>query len=93
MSAFSPIRQGTPIRPVSSVIRGAWYLPERRQLDLLFSSGRRYVYSNVPLAIAQDFAEAESKGRFYNAEIRNRFPCREVRREGRHDPRRERRAA
>jgi hypothetical protein len=65
----------------STVIRGAWYLPKRRQLDLVFTSGRRYVYSNVPPAIAQGFAEAESKGRFYNREIRNRFPCREVGRE------------
>ncbi len=81
MSAFSPIGAQ------STVIRGAWYLPERRQLDLLFTSGRRYVYSEVPLAVATGFAEAESKGRFYNREIRNRFPCREVGRE------RERRAA
>ena len=65
----------------STVLRGAWYLPQRRQLELLFTSGRRYVYSNVPMAIAGRFAEAESKGRFYNREIRNRFPCREVGRE------------
>ena len=65
----------------STVIRGAWYKPERRQLDLLFTSGRRYVYSGVPMAIANRFAQAESKGRFYNREIRNRFPCREVGRE------------
>lgn len=63
---------------MSSVIRGAWYLPERRQLDLLFTSGRRYVYSNVPLAVAEAFRDAFSKGRFYNAEIRNRFACREI---------------
>ncbi len=63
---------------LSTVIRGAWYLPERRQLDLLFTSGRRYVYSGVPMGIASRFAEAESKGRFYNLEIRNRFPCREI---------------
>jgi hypothetical protein len=81
MSAWSPIGHA------SSVIRGAWYLPERRQLDLLFTSGRRYVYSEVPLAVATSFAEAGSKGRFYNREIRNRFPCREVGRD------RERRAA
>ena len=73
----------------STVIRGAWYLPERRQLDLLFTSGRRYVYSGVPMAVARAFAEAESKGRYYNAAIRDRFPCREV--GGR--SRRERRAA
>ena len=62
----------------SSVIRGAWYLPERRELDLLFTSGRRYIYSNVPMAVAEAFRDAMSKGRYYNAEIRNRFPCREV---------------
>ena len=66
---------------VSSVIRGAWYLPQRRRLDLLFTSGRRYVYSEVPLAVATGLAEAGSKGRFYNREIRNCFPCREVGRE------------
>ena len=62
----------------SSLIRGAWYLPERRQLDLLFTSGRRYRYSNVPLAIARSFVAAPSKGRFYNQQIRNCFPCREL---------------
>ena len=65
----------------STVIRGAWYLPERRQLDLLFTSGRRYIYSGVPPTVASRFAEAESKGRFYNQEIRNCFECREVGRE------------
>ena len=74
---------------MSSVIRGAWYLPQRRRLDLLFTSGRRYVYSEVPMAVATGLAEAESKGRFYNREIRNRFPCREVGR----DAARERKAA
>ena len=63
---------------MSTVIKGAWYLPQRRRLELLFHSGRRYVYSEVPMGIASRFAEAESKGRFYNVEIRNRFPCREI---------------
>jgi hypothetical protein len=60
----------------STVIRSAWYLPSRQELDLLFTSGRRYIYSGVPMAIAEGFAAAESKGRYYNAEIRNRFACR-----------------
>ena len=62
----------------SSVIHGAWYLKDRRELDLLFKSGRRYKYSDVPPGIATAFAAATSKGRYYNAEIRNRFACREV---------------
>jgi len=59
-------------------IRGAWYLPNRRQLDLLFGSGRHYRYSNVPAHIAHRFAEASSKGRFYNGEIRGRYACMEL---------------
>lgn len=62
----------------STVIRSAWYRPSRQELDLLFVSGRRYIYSDVPIAIAEGFAEAESKGRYYNAEIRNRFACRQA---------------
>lgn len=56
-------------------IRGAWYLPNRKQLDLLFGSGRHYRYSNVPADIATRFAAAAAKGRFYNSEIRGKFAC------------------
>lgn len=59
-------------------ILGAWYVPNRRQLDLLFASGRRYRYANVPAHVAHRFADALSKGRFYNEEIRNRFACTEL---------------
>ena len=62
----------------SSLIDGAWYLPERRELDLLLVGGRRYRYSQVPPDVAQGFVAASSKGGFYNREIRNRFPCREL---------------
>ena len=65
-------------RMTHPAIRGAWYLPNRRQLDLLFGSGRHYRYSNVPAHVARRFAEAMSKGRFYNAEIRGRFACTEL---------------
>ena len=56
-------------------IHGAWYLHNRRSLDLMFGSGRHYRYANVPAHIAHRFAEAPSKGRFYNAEIRNKYAC------------------
>jgi hypothetical protein len=62
----------------STVIHGAWYLPERRELDLLLVSGRRYRYSDVPPDVAREFVAASSKGGFYNQSIRNRFPCREL---------------
>lgn len=59
-------------------IRGAWYQPNRRQLDLMFGSGRHYRYSNVPAEVAQRFAGAQSKGRFYNQEIRGSYACTEL---------------
>lgn len=59
-------------------IRGAWYLPAKRELVLLFASGRRYRHANVPPELARRFAEAPSRGRFYNLEIRNRFACFEI---------------
>ena len=42
----------------SSVIRGAWYVSDRKELCLLFVSGRRYVYSEVPSRVADGFADA-----------------------------------
>ena len=77
------IKESATSTGASTVIRGAWYLPERRRLELLFTSGRRYVYSEVPMTVANRFAEAQSKGRFYNLEIRNCFPCREIGRDKR----------
>ena len=65
-------------RMTHPAIRGAWYLPNRQQLDLMFGSGRRYCYTNVPAHVARRFADALSKGRFYNSEIRNRFACTEL---------------
>jgi hypothetical protein len=60
----------------SQAIHGAWYLPARKQLDLLFASGRRYRYSNVPADLAERFSRAASKGQFFNREIRDRYICR-----------------
>lgn len=62
----------------SAVINGAWYLPERRELDLLLVGGRRYRYSGVPLDVARGFVAAGSKGGYYNSWIRGHFPCREL---------------
>ena len=66
------------LRMTHPAIRGAWYQPNRRQLDLMFGSGRHYRYSNVPADVAQRFAAALSKGRFYNQEIRGSYPCTEL---------------
>jgi len=45
---------------------------------VLFVTGRRYVYADVPQDEAQRFCEAFSKGRHFNAHIRDRYECREL---------------
>ena len=62
----------------SSVICSFAYDPLSKALDVEFVSGRRYRYSGVPAAVADSFAGAFSKGRFFNARIRDSFRCREL---------------
>ena len=62
----------------SSVIRRFDYRPEACELEILFTTGRRYLYTRVPEEIAGRFRSAISKGRFFNAHIRDRYPYREL---------------
>jgi hypothetical protein len=62
----------------SSVIRSFDYSPATRQLTVEFVSGRRYVYSGVPLDEAEAMRSAFAKGVFFNKRIRDRYPGREV---------------
>ena len=70
----------------STVIRRFDYDPRAETLDVEFVSGRRYRYVGVPEATATAFREAFSKGRFFNARIRDAYPCRELAPEGGDDP-------
>jgi KTSC domain len=62
----------------SSVIRAAHYDPERELLDIVFTTGRRYLYHRVPPAEADGFRAAFSKGRYFNAHIRDAYDHTEV---------------
>ena len=62
----------------STVIRWFDYNPATRELEVLFVTGRRYVYANVPSEEIKRFREAFSKGRHFNARIRDRYACREL---------------
>jgi len=57
----------------SSVIRNFRYLPRERQLEIVFVTGRRYLYLEVPEKTYAAMREAFSKGEFFNAHIRDRF--------------------
>ena len=62
----------------STVIRNFDYRPELRELEVLFVTGRRYLYSEVPPDEAEHFRAAFSKGSYFNRHIRDRYPCREL---------------
>jgi hypothetical protein len=57
----------------STVIRSIAYRPETRELDVLFTTGRRYLFLDVPPEAAEAFRAARIKGRHFNSRIRGRY--------------------
>ena len=62
----------------STVIKRFAYDETEADLWVEFTTGRRYVYSNVPQEVANAFRAAFAKGAYFNRRIRDRFPHREV---------------
>ena len=62
----------------SSVIRRFVYDEMRQDLWVEFTTGRKYVYSDVPQEVADAFRGAFAKGIYFNTRIRDNFPHREV---------------
>ena len=62
----------------STVIRRFDYHPDRKELEILFVTGRRYIYSDFPEDEAKRFRRAYSKGIHFNRYIRERYPFREL---------------
>ena len=62
----------------STVIRRFDYSPQRRELFVEFVTGRRYVYRDVPEEEAAAMRAAFAKGRYFNANIRDRYAYREL---------------
>jgi hypothetical protein len=63
--------QRVPIE--SRTLAAALYDPDRHQLELVFRSGRRYLYFQVPPHCYRELLAAPSKGGYFNRCIRNRF--------------------
>ena len=57
----------------SSLLQAAAYQGQFAQLDVELISGSVYRYFSVPENIYQGLLQAESKGRYFNYHIRNRF--------------------
>jgi hypothetical protein len=58
----------------STAIREIDYDADRAKLLVRFMSGERYVYVGVPGEVHRSFVEADSKGRFFQSQIRDRYP-------------------
>lgn len=57
----------------STVIRSIAYRPDTCELDVLFTTGRRYLFHDVPPDAAEAFRSARIKGRHFNSRIRGRY--------------------
>lgn len=62
----------------SSVLASVLYLSELRLLEIEFHSGLFYQYFDVPQHSYSELLTAESKGAYFNANIRNRFSCKQL---------------
>jgi KTSC domain len=62
----------------STVIRRFDYVPEAQELVIEFTTGRRYVYADVPEDEVKAMRAAFAKGRYFNARIRDRYKAREI---------------
>jgi NAD kinase len=59
----------------SSVLAAAAYVSSERTLYLRFNSGEIYRYFDVPPEHYHKLLEADSQGRHFSYEIRDRFRC------------------
>ncbi len=66
----------------SKTLKTAVYQPKDAWLELEFRSGAIYRYLRVPQEIYQQLLQAESKGRYFNEHIRDRFPTVKIRPSG-----------
>ena len=57
----------------STVIRSFRYDPTGRELRVVFQSGRRYAYLDVPEELYRAMKASFSKGEFFNAHVRGNF--------------------
>lgn len=67
-------RLGQYQRVQSTAITSIRYNADARELDVAFTNGKTYCYSNVPLQVYLAFVDVASKGRFFNEKIKDRFP-------------------
>jgi hypothetical protein len=66
----------------STTMQTVGYNQKSQVLEVEFQSGMIYQYLDVPPAIYKELLEAESKGRYFNGEIRDTYEFIRVDRRG-----------
>lgn len=64
--------------PDSSSIAAFAYEAEDQALYVRFQNGRTYRYAGVPSSLYEAFADADSKGSFFNSQVQGRFPYSQI---------------
>lgn len=64
----------TVIQIDSSGIAQVEYHKKKRELEVTFKDGTVTKYSQLPVEVYDDFISADSKGRYFNYNIRGVFP-------------------
>ena len=62
----------------SSVIARALYDAATQTLAVTFTTGRKYIYENVPPDVANEFQTAPSQGAYFNWRIRDQYAFHEL---------------
>jgi hypothetical protein len=73
---WSACKNKTMLRePVdSSTMRSVGYEPQGRTLEVEFAVGTVYEYLDVRASVHEELMAAESKGRYFNREVRDMYP-------------------
>lgn len=62
----------------SSTISFVSYDYDKKELTIRFTSGRKYCYADVAEEVFKGFVAAESKGKFFNSNIKHEYAWQEV---------------
>jgi hypothetical protein len=62
----------------SSLIHAVQYDEEKKRLTVWFTTGKEYVYFQVPKDVYAEFISAESSGSYFHAHIKGKYDYAEV---------------
>jgi lysyl-tRNA synthetase class 2 len=62
----------------SSLVQRAIYDPAKQTLAVTFSTGRTYLYFDVPADVYAELQTAESMGQYFNWRVRDQYEFREL---------------